>query len=148
MSCREVSKPKRKHVPGMITILEDEEEDTEYSENSKFLDNYTCIRIDETPVSNYWKLPPLYKIGNNGLLYLWQIGFSERSLYIVEGLHTSLKVVPREVEINQSGKSFIEQGLQEARRRHKDKVLAGYLVCGSNDPPMAKGMKNIHTFMY
>lgn len=143
-SCLLVEKPQRRHRPGQIFIMEEELEDTSYGQNSNFLDNYHCIGINETPTCDYWKLPPLYKFGNNGLLYLWQIGFSGDSLYIVEGLHTSLKVDPRKVETNKSKRSLLEQALQEANTRHKDKVLAGYLVCGSNDTGMAKGMKGVH----
>lgn len=138
-----VYKPLRRHKPGQIIILDDELELTNYGENSNFLSEYLCIRPDETPSSDYWKLAPLYKIGNNGLLYLWQVGFSGDSLYIVKGLHTSLTVSTRLVEAK-GKRSLIEQALQEATRRHNDKLLTGYMICGSNDTGVAKGMKGVH----
>ena len=141
--CLTVERPQRRHQPGQMIILDEELELTSYGQNSDFLDNYTCILTTDTPTSDYWKLPPLYKTGNNGLLYLWQIGFSGDSLYIVKGLHTSLTVSTRKVE-PKGKKTMVEQALQEAKRRHGDKELSGYMVCGSDGQGVAKGMKGVH----
>lgn len=99
------------------------------------------IRVDQDPVSKMWKLPLMFRIGNNGVTYIWQIGWDGTKLRILHGPVSCTTVDPHDVETNTSGRSLDQQALQEARAKYKNKFYDGYLMAGSSDPPHSKGMK-------
>lgn len=104
-------------------------------------DYFYPLRLDQTPTTPTWKLPVMYREGNNGVLYLWQIGFDGTQLVRLHGPTTTTTINTREVELNSSGRGLPEQALLVARNKFKSKFQAGYQIAGATDPPHVKGMK-------
>ena len=115
---------------------------SEYNQNVLPLDWIrNCIPINEFPQVIPWKFPLIYKIGNNGVMYLWQIGFDGEKLLISNGTVGSVTVDPWKITENNSGRTMMEQGYQEAFAKYRNKFYDGYIQVGSNQPPMVKSMK-------
>lgn len=104
-------------------------------------EDFEMIRPDQTPTSIKWKLIPMYRTGNNGVLNVWQIGFDGNRIWSLHGPTSKTRITSRQIELNQSGKNFQEQAMQEALKAFKDKYLKGYTVLGSDSPPHVTGMK-------
>ena len=94
-----------------------------------------------TPTQMAWKLPLMFKYGNNTVMYLWQIGFNGMRLYVMHGPAETTTVVSKEVKTNTSGRSLQEQALLNARAKYKNMFFNGYVQVGSTDTRMIKGMK-------
>ena len=104
----------------------------------------TCVEIYEFPLVVPWKFPLMHKIGNNGVMYLWQIGFDGSNLLISHGTHGSMTLdPPTKVTENSSGKSMLQQGYQEALSKFRNKFYDGYIRVGSTETPMIKAMKGV-----
>jgi len=93
------------------------------------------------PSSERWKLPMMWHRGNNGVIYLWQVGF-DGELLRLHGPSTALTVTRRKV-VPMGGKTLQEQALIEVRTKYRNKYHAGYLPLESSTPPMLKGMKGV-----
>lgn len=104
-------------------------------------DSFVLVRTDEIPPQKPWKLPMMYKIGNNGVIYIWQIGFDGQQMLICHGPVTSTTIDTRAVEVNTSGRDIWSQGHQETLRKYINKFYDGYAQAGSTEPSMIKGMK-------
>lgn len=109
--------------------------------NNILPDSMLLIRVDEVPPSSPWKFPMMYKYGNNGVRYLWQIGFDGSKMVILHGPDTTTTIDTRMVETNTSGRNIYQQGYLEALAKYKNKFFTGYVQVGSSNPPMIKGMK-------
>ncbi len=105
--------------------------------------DWPMIRQDQTPTTITWKLPLMYREGNNGVMYLWQVGFNCNKLAVLHGPHTSCVIDITDIELNSSGRSINDQALLNARAKFKKKFHKGYVVAGSADPPKVTGMKGV-----
>ena len=94
-----------------------------------------------TPSSQSWKLPLMFKHGNNGVMYLWQIGFDGSSINTLYGTTETCSVDTTPVTIGNQGRNINEQALLQARAKYKNKFYDGYVQMGSDTIPMTKGMK-------
>ena len=104
-------------------------------------DGMVLIRTDETPTVIPWKLPLMYKYGNDGLKRYWQIGFDGHKLLTFNGTANANDIDPRDVVENNSGRSLAEQGHLQALAKHKNKFHDGYVILGAETVSMVKGMK-------
>jgi ATP-dependent DNA ligase len=107
----------------------------------KLSDSIPTVPVDQVPDVCPWKFPMMYKIGNNGVMYIWQVGFDGRNLMICYGTTNSSTIDLREVCVNTSGRTMMQQGHLEAMAKYKDKFYEGYIQVGSVEPPMVKLMK-------
>lgn len=105
------------------------------------LDDLELVEVNDQPQTESWKFPPMTRVGNNGVCYIWQIGFHENQLLILHGPIDTQTVEKRQVDLNTSGRDLQEQALQEARIRYQNKYKSGYIGIGQTEPPMVKGMK-------
>ena len=92
------------------------------------------ITIEKLPTTNKFIYPPMYKITAKGSYSMWQIGFevlnqNEGELEMRHGLvDGAIQTTRTNVTINTSGRSILEQGTLEARKRYMDKWKQGYRV--------------------
>lgn len=105
-------------------------------------DYFELINPGDTPIQNIWALPLMYRIGNNGVMYLWQVGFDGTQLLRMHGPQRTTTVDYRAVNLNTSGRNIQEQALLQARQMYKDKYLKGYSLPSTvEDKHHVTGMK-------
>lgn len=107
------------------------------------MDNdYQEIRIDQIPDAGRWWFTPLYKSDALEGMRFWQVGFDGENLVTrygrVNGAVQTSSVV---VELNNSGRSLLDQALLETRNRYRIKYREGYRPPGSTDKPFLNAMK-------
>lgn len=90
--------------------------------------NREIIRVDQDPTQLAWAFTPLYKESVTGNLLFWQIGFDgvnqlEMSHGYADGIINTDK---NEVELNNSGRTMLEQSLLQARNEYRKKIRTGY----------------------
>lgn len=106
-------------------------------------ESYKEVNPDQVPSVVPWKFPLLEKKGNNEVVYIWQIGFDGESAHICNGPITTTKVDSRKIELNSSGKDIMTQAHQDILTKYRNKIYEGYVIAGSRDNGMVKGMKGV-----
>lgn len=83
-----------------------------------------------------WSLIPLYNSNPSGGLLMWQVGFDSETneLSILHGLIDSKnkQLKKRQIVLNNSGRTYQEQGLLEARSRYHKMYQKGYRPANIN----------------
>ena len=131
--------------PKEVSLKEEKDEYADYQDtNDLFLGD--LITLGEKPLSEAWKLIPLFKEGTNSEIRVWQVGFEEDYLKIVHGILITTKgengqliTTTHPIVVNKSGRSLQEQALLEARKRYLDQFSAGYLPQGEELPAELNG---------
>lgn len=103
------------------------------------------LEIHQNPKPNTnWILPTLYKIRADGRQQVWNIYFQDGGLFTEYG-ETNGEMQTAEIDIftNSSGRSYLDQAIQEARNRYKVKIRDGYLPDdGDEELRLIKAMKS------
>lgn len=103
------------------------------SNDDFFLQNVQEITIDKLPITNKWKLIPLYKNLLDGNCYIWQIGYDgENKIYIMEGFDDNPKY---------SSESITSDPLKYCRSLYINKIKEYYFPSGPDQPTIIKPMK-------
>ena len=90
---------------------------------------YEEILITDTPTQNLWNLIPIYNISQIGKDMIWLIYSDPNNerLIIVHGYVDGKKQIEYvKITLNNSGRTFQEQALLEAKKRYNDKISSGY----------------------
>lgn len=92
------------------------------------------IEISQTPTSESWCLPTLYKLRADGREQSWQIFLRKENLYTEYG-ETGGKIQTAKIDVtlNSSGRDFQKQALQEAKNRYLIKIREGYMTNDSDE---------------
>lgn len=110
-------------------------------------ESWDLIDIDQVPTQISWRLPTLYKLDAKGKVRMWEIGFDGNinSLVTRHGLKTGkiTTTPPKEVKLNSSGRSMLEQALLRVRREFNDKIREDYDLDEEPEPGKFAFMKAI-----
>ncbi len=93
------------------------------------------------PVNQPWKYEPLFKNNALGNIFMWQIGYYNGFMYILNGHAGKPKTNDREIRTNESGRNLYQQSQVEINRKYSKKLHQGYRPYGSNEIPQITGMK-------
>lgn len=124
---------------------EDRDETNGDYEDTNDLFEGEIVNIGETPKTQSWKFPPLFKEGLNGEIAVWQIGFefnTQRLKTVYGKVVTSkgekgkLVTAYHPIVVNNSGRNLQDQATLEARRKYLDQYeTKNYIPKGSTELP-------------